>query len=137
MIYVDTNIVLDILERDSRWFDWSLDALEAARVAGQVVTGYVVAAEIGHYTPSAAILSNKLQALLIELIDADVESAWLAGRACRDYRARGGDRLSLLPDFLIGAHAQSLGAAMLTRDPGRFRSYFPDLTLITPEENHD
>lgn len=137
MIYVDTNIALDVLERDPHWFDWSMQALEDARVAGELVTGPVVAAEIGHYTASATVLSEKLQALLIELVDVDVEGAWLAGQAYRDYRARGGERPSLLPDFLIGAHAQALGAVVLTRDARRFRSYFPDLNLITPETIND
>lgn len=137
MIYVDTNIALDVLEGDPRWLDWSVQALEDARAAGPLVTGHVVAAEIGHYADSAATLSTQLNALMIELIDADLETAWLAGQAYRDYRRRGGERLSLLPDFLIGAHAKTLGAAILTRDPRRFRSYFPELNLITPEETND
>ncbi|MFV0624919.1 type II toxin-antitoxin system VapC family toxin [Sphingomonas sp. ac-8] len=137
MIYVDTNIVLDILEGDADWFDWSVRALEDARNAGRVVTGPVVAAEFGHYLASPDALSHRLEALMIELVDADVEGAWLAGRAYREYRRRGGERSSLLPDFLIGGHAQALGATVLTRDPRRFRSYFPDLPLITPETTHD
>jgi predicted nucleic acid-binding protein len=137
VIYVDTNIVLDILEGDPRWLDWSVQALEDGRAAGALVTGQVVAAEIGHYEASPEILSEKLGALMIELVDADLHSAWLAGQAYRDYRRRGGERLSLLPDFLIGAHAQALGATMLTRDARRFRSYFPELALITPEETND
>lgn len=134
MIYVDTNVVLDVLERDLRWFDWSIDALEDARAAGPLVTGYVVAAEISHYLESSAELAGKLDALLIEIMDTDIEAAWLAGQAYREYRRRGGERPSLLPDFLIGAHASALSATVLTRDPRRFRSYFPDLALITPVE---
>jgi predicted nucleic acid-binding protein len=38
----------------------------------------------------------------------------------------------VLPDFFIGAHAQSLGVPILTRDEGRYRTYFPDVRLIVP-----
>jgi predicted nucleic acid-binding protein len=57
---------------------------------------------------------------------------FLAGKAFRAYRARGGIRTSLLPDFLIGAHATVAGLSLLTRDVARYRTYFPAATLIVP-----
>lgn len=136
MTYVDTNVVLDVLERNEAWFDWSVDALEDARLRGQLVTGPVVAAEVGHYAASAASLGRDFAMLMIDLVDADLDAAWRGGQAFRQYRGRGGRRASLLPDFLIGGHAAALGAAVLTRDARRFRSYFPELALITPETDH-
>ena len=61
------------------------------------------------------------------------EAAFLAGKAYLQYRRRGGIRTSPLPDFFIGAHASVAGYALLTRDPRRYRSYFPRLSLIAPE----
>src|SRR5688572_18902379 len=60
------------------------------------------------------------------------EAAFLAGKAFADYRRRGGARRSPLPDFYIGAHAAVSGMTLLTRDAGRYRTYFPKLRLITP-----
>ena len=57
---------------------------------------------------------------------------FLAGKAFRAYRARGGTRTSLLPDFLIGAHAAAAGLPSLARDVARYRTYFPAVTLIAP-----
>jgi Predicted nucleic acid-binding protein, contains PIN domain len=57
----------------------------------------------------------------------------LAGRVFGRYRSAGGKRESILPDFLIGAHAAVLGVPLLTRDVRRYRSYFPSLELITPD----
>jgi predicted nucleic acid-binding protein len=136
MIYVDTNVVLDILQRDAVWFDWSLDALERGRAGDRLVTGLVVAAEVGHYVESTTALARSFTGLMIDVIDADLEVAFGAGQAYREYRRRGGERLSLLPDFLVGAHAMAVKATILTRDPRIFRSYFPDLPLITPETDN-
>lgn len=57
---------------------------------------------------------------------------FLAGKAFQNYRARGGSRTGVLPDFLIGAHAAVAKPPLLTRDVGRYRSYFPSVALIAP-----
>jgi len=136
LIYVDTNVVLDIINHSPQWLDWSAGRLASAAIEGRLVTGIVVAAEVAHYTRSADQLASAFQALTIELVEADLTAAWIAGQAYCQYRARGGERQSLLPDFLIGGHAMALGASLLTRDSRRFRSYFPKLTLITPETDN-
>jgi predicted nucleic acid-binding protein len=60
------------------------------------------------------------------------EAAFLAGKAFLSYRRRGGNRAAPLPDFYIGAHAAIAGMRLLTRDPQRYRTYFPSVTLIAP-----
>ena len=59
-------------------------------------------------------------------------AAFLAGKAFLQYRQRGGDRRSPMPDFYIGAHATILGIPLLTRDVSRYRTYFSTLELIIP-----
>ncbi|WP_299823619.1 type II toxin-antitoxin system VapC family toxin, partial [uncultured Jannaschia sp.] len=74
-----------------------------------------------------------LDALLPEAVfhreDLPWEAAFLAGKAFRTYRRRGGARSLPLPDFYIGAHAAVRGYRLLTRDAARFRTYFPTLDL--------
>jgi predicted nucleic acid-binding protein len=40
---------------------------------------------------------------------------------------------SVLPDFFVGAHAAVRGMPILTRDVGRYRTYFPTVELISPK----
>jgi len=60
------------------------------------------------------------------------ESCYLASRAWRSYRRRGGQRKRILPDFLIGAHAQTRAARLLSRDRGFYREAFPSMNLVAP-----
>lgn len=66
--------------------------------------------------------------------DVPYEAAFLAGKCFKTYKQRGGARRSPLPDFFIGAHAAVAGYALLTRDTSRYRTYFPGLALIAPDE---
>jgi predicted nucleic acid-binding protein len=61
------------------------------------------------------------------------DATFLAGKAFREYRKRGGARRSPLPGFYIGAHAAVAGLELLTRDVARYRTAFPRLRLICPE----
>ena len=47
-------------------------------------------------------------------------------------KALGGTKTGVLPDFFIGAHAPADGHQLLTRDAGRYKTYFPKIKLICP-----
>jgi predicted nucleic acid-binding protein len=40
----------------------------------------------------------------------------------------------VLPDFFIGAHPAVTKLPLLTRDVGRYLTYFPNMALIAPEK---
>ncbi|GAA5533881.1 hypothetical protein [Deinococcus aluminii] len=46
-------------------------------------------------------------------------------------RSGGGLPRRLLVDFLIGAHAHTLSAALFTLDPQHYRQAFPDLHVLS------
>ena len=70
----------------------------------------------------------------LERLALPYDAAWPAARAFAEYRRRGGTRTSPLPDFYIGAHAETEGHTLLTRDPARYRTYFPSVPLICPAQ---
>lgn len=69
----------------------------------------------------------------LEILPMPREALFLAGKVFTQYRRAGGSRTGVLPNFFVGAHAAIAQLPVLTRDIGRFRTYFPSLTLITPD----
>lgn len=128
-VLVDTNVLLDIATEDPEWFDWSVARLAQAANRDGLAINPIVYAELSvHYESLEAALSGHPFARLALPWDA----AFVAGKAYRRYRGRGGAKRSPLPDFYIGAHAALAGLALLTRDAKRYRDYFPRLKLISP-----
>jgi len=133
-VLVDSNILLDLFDVDSVWFAWSAVALQGAAETSRLVINPVIYAEIS----TGYDRIETVDALLPSFLHREpisYEAAFLAAKAYRDYRRRGGQRRSPLPDFFIGAHAAVAGYHLLTRDAARYRTYFPGLNLIAPESS--
>ena len=133
MTLVDTNVLLDIVSADPRWLTWSLPQLARRTALGPVVVNDIIYAEMSIRMETMADLELALRELDVRLERVPSRALFLAGKCYRRYRSSGGIRTGVLPDFFIGAHAQVLGWPILTRDVRRYRTYFPDVVLITPE----
>ena len=133
MIFVDSNIVIDLLEGDGGGSGWSRTALGDAGARNGLVANVVVLAESAPRFPSSGEQLDYFDAIGVKLADIPAAAAFHAGQAHKAYRRAGGKRVAMVADFLIGGHAASLGATLLTRDRRRFATYFPDLPLITPD----
>ena len=136
MIFVDTNILIDLLEPGSAWHRWSRDTVSLASTEQPLVTNLVVFAELSTGFSTLDDQHTFLDGLGIGIAPLTDLAAFEAGRAFGVYRANGGTRTTILADLLIGGHALALGATLLTRDPKRFRTCLPELTLITPETDN-
>jgi predicted nucleic acid-binding protein len=131
--FVDTNVLIDIVGADPVWLGWSAFALEAAQKQGDVRIGPIVYAEGATRFVARTDWEEVLNRLAISLeSDLTKPALFAAAQAHARYRADGGARSQILPDFLIGAQAAFRGACLLTRDPARFRTYFPQLEVISP-----
>jgi predicted nucleic acid-binding protein len=129
---VDSNVLFDFLTEDEEWFDWSSAMLEQAGNAGSVAINQIIYAEISVRYATIEQLDDDLSAEYFVRVSLPWEAAFLAGKAFADYKRRTGTRRSPLPDFYIGAHAAVAGMTLLTRDPRRYRAYFPKLRLLCP-----
>jgi len=131
-LLVDTNVLLDVVEDDPEWADWSEHQLEAQALRHRLIINPVIYAELSIGFKRIEELENVLATAAIALEPIPRPALFLAGKVFRTYRARGGGKTGVLPDFFIGAHAAVAGLALLTRDVGRYRAYFPTVTLIAP-----
>ncbi|WP_299820531.1 type II toxin-antitoxin system VapC family toxin [uncultured Jannaschia sp.] len=129
---VDANVLIDVATDDPHWSDWSSAALAQAGQGGRLVLNSIIYAEISIAFDQIEDLDALLPEAIFHREDLPWEAAFLAGKAFRNYRRRGGARSLPLPDFYIGAHAAVRGYRLLTRDAARFRTYFPTLDLTTP-----
>ena len=132
-VLVDSNVLLDVMTQDARWFSWSAKALESAAETSRLVINPVVYAEVSIRYSRIEDLEAALPATMFDREPIPWESAFLAGKVFLAYRRRKGTRASPLPDFFIGAHAAVAGYRLLTRDSARYRTYFPRLLLVAPE----
>lgn len=131
-VLVDSNILIDIATDDPVWGKWSAVALQDIGKGRHLLINQLIYAEVSVAFRRIEDLDQLLPARLFQREDLPWEAGFLAGKAYLAYRRRGGTRASPLPDFYIGAHAALRGHILLTRDKGRYETYFPTVTLVAP-----
>jgi predicted nucleic acid-binding protein len=131
---VDSNVLIDVLSRNPEWIEWSGAAVRQMGAIGPLVINEAIYAEVSARYTRIEALERVLPPDYFQREHTPWPAAFLAGKAFVDYKRRGGQRRSPLPDFFIGAHAAVAGLKLLTRDPARFRTYFPTVELIAPEQ---
>jgi predicted nucleic acid-binding protein len=129
---VDSNVLLDVLTADPTWQTWSGAALADALDVGRVVVNPIVYAEVSVGFDRREDLEDALPPAQFAREPLPWAAGFLAGKAFVAYRRRGGARPTPLPDFYIGAHAAIGGYSLLTRDVGRYATYFPRLSIVAP-----
>ena len=133
MTLVDTNVLLDLVTGDPVWADWSIEQLENASLRGPLLINDIIYAELAVRYDRIEDLDAFIDAAHLVLTPVPRAALFLAGKVFTQYRRAGGSRIGMLPDFLIGAQAAVQKTPVLTRDIGRYRSYFPTVKLITPD----
>ena len=132
MILVDTNVLIDVLEDDPQWADWSVGQLRAHSKIHELGINAIVYAELSLAFERLEELDDTVMRLGLKLLEIPRPALFLAGMAFLAYRKAGGTRSNVLADFFIGAHAAVAGVAILTRDARRYTTYFPSVKLLLP-----
>lgn len=131
-ILVDSNVILDIFTKDSKWFEWSSETLADLAERELLYINPIIYSEISISFERIEELEQALPNDYIHRDNLPYEAAFLAGKCFLKYRKSGGIKHAPLPDFYIGAHAAVRGWNILTRDNGRYQTYFPTLHVISP-----
>jgi predicted nucleic acid-binding protein len=131
-VLIDSNVLLDLMTEDARWFAWSAEAVEKAADRFRLVVNPIIYAEVSVRYSRIEDLDAALPKAMFDREAIPYEAAFLASKSFLADRQGGGAKRSPLPDFFIGAHAAIAGYRLLTRDAARYRTYFPRLPLIAP-----
>ena len=128
---VDSSVLWSIFKSEPDSEDW-LRALQRCVREGALVVCEIVVAEVSPLFETSQMLCEHLDSLGVTIVPSGLSAWFLAGHTFKNYRANGGPREHLIPDFLIAAHAQTQAQRLAARDRGYLRRYFPLLELVPP-----
>ena len=130
---IDSNVILDIFEDDPVWGAWSEAQLEYFSAFEPLYINPVIYAEVSIGFEQIEELEDAVNECGFSMLEIPKYALFRAGKAFIAYRKRGVSKLSPLPDFFIGAHAEISGLTLITRDATRYATYFPTVRLISPK----
>jgi predicted nucleic acid-binding protein len=150
---VDSNVLMDILERRGQRAAEAAAQLNAAARLGPILICDVVYAELASLFPNPRTIEEFLTRNSIEVESVSTEVLFEAGQTWRHYTRQRGSSLScsacgarsqpacpqcgevlrsrqhMVADFIIGAHSFARADRLITRDRGYYRTYFPELRI--------
>jgi hypothetical protein len=133
MVIVDTNILVDVLQNDPDWADWSIGRMRELAKIHELAINPIIYAELSLSFDAVEDLDGAVADLELKFLELTRPALFLAGKAFLEYcKRRTGARTNVLPDFFIGAQAALLGCSILTRDTQRYANYFPTVDLVAP-----
>jgi len=133
---VDTNVLIDVLNNEPQWVDWSIHQLRVQSKIHVLSINPIIYAELSCTFKKVEDLDEVLQVMELKFNQIPKPALFLAGKAFQRYRRQGGVKNSILADFFIGAHAAVSRLPVLTRDTQRYQTYFPTVKLVSPNALH-
>lgn len=135
VILVDSCVITDLANPKSQWYLWSASILEQLDQEHTLVINPIIYTECSIAYAYIEEVEKLFAHLGFALKEIPKEALFLAGKAYLAYKKRKGEKGNVLPDFFIGAHAAVANYGLVTRDRGRFGTYFPSVKLIMPNVN--
>lgn len=132
-VFVDSCVLLDLFTDDRNWADWSENILEQYSQTNTLYVNSIVYTEVSIGFDTIEEVEMAISELGIKVLEMPREALFLTGKAFLKYRKNKGNKTSPLPDFFIGAHAAISKFDLITRDSGKYTTYFPQVKLIHPK----
>ncbi len=129
MLIVDTNVLVDVLQDDPDWVEWSIGQLRAQAQVHELAINPIIYGELSLAFATVEALDAVVDWMRLIVADLPRPAHFLAGQAFLRYRRAGGGESNVLSDFFIGAHAAVERCPLLTRDVQRYRACFPTIEL--------
>ena len=143
MIYaVDSNVIIDILIDDPEFATPAINTLYQASRDGNLIACDIVWAEASSHIVDKELFKSKMAQFGISFSPMPLEaslkagSIWNSARTTAPRHDKTMLRKTVIPDFLIGAHALECADALITRDRGFLRQWFSNLDIIDPSKQH-
>ena len=132
-VLVDSNVILDLFLDDPVWAQWSQQTLSRYSEYSVLCINPVIYTEISIGFDRIEDLETTISKAGFKILELSRETLFLTGKAFLAYRRNQGTSSHPLPDFYIGAQAAVLNIPLITRDKSRYRTYFPNVKLIHPD----
>lgn len=133
---VDTNILIDVLNNEPRWADWSIHQLRVQSKIHVLSINPIIYSELSSAFTKIEDLDDVVQVMGLKYVQLPKPALFLAAKAFQAYRKKGGTKHNILGDFFVGAHAAVSRMPVLTRDTQRYKTYFPSVQLVSPNVLH-
>ncbi|MBI5207514.1 MAG: PIN domain-containing protein [Candidatus Firestonebacteria bacterium] len=151
---IDTNILLDILTKDKKFYESSKKSLDECLSSGALIINEIVYAELATQFENMEMLDRFIKETQISFVPSSLKALKEAAKTWNEYLKRKNKsiqcpkcgkqvqlfceycslpiiiRQHIISDFLIGAHAKIHSDRLLTRDRGYYRIYFNALSLL-------
>jgi len=105
MLIVDTHVLVDVLEADPDWTEWSTGQLHAEAQVHELVINPIICAELSLAFATVEALDAVVDQMRLTAAAVPRPALFLAGQAFLRYPRAGGRQSSVLSDFFVGAHA--------------------------------
>ena len=132
IVLLDTCVLTDLADTKSDWFEWCVSTLEDLDSENRFVINPIIYSEFSVGFDRIEEVEKFISALGLGLENIPKPALFLAGKAFLQYKRNRGSKSNVLPDFLIGAHAAVENFILMTRDKGRYATYFPTVELVIP-----
>ena len=131
-VFIDSCVLLDLFTDDPTWGEWSESILEKYSQTNTLYINSIVYTEVSIGFKKIEDLEQAITELEIKVLEIPREALFLTGKVYLKYRKNKGTKTSPLPNFFIGAHVTVSKFDLITRDLGRYKTYFPQARLIHP-----
>ena len=130
--FVDTNVLLYLLNENEELHDWAKKAVEERKTHGPLIICDIVYSEFSVGMETLEKTNEAVAALALERLRFTNETLFHAGKLYKEHKKRGGMRSNVLADYLIGAQAELEKAPLLTNNAKDYTSCFPRMSIIQP-----